>query len=216
MDVCLHCAHSIHNCNPGTLISYPCSIYAVTQSCPSTGGNAQANNKPNYVLSHFPCLQPSVRSMSSDTRVECSTLCLLECVWHFKQPLKVQNTKRWEEQLVNVIHLKAPLEHQLHWHLKTAICLWLVHTVCALLVCLCCDHVCVESKPLLPAFGLLHAGRLTYGSEHSQGFHLIGSLQGTLMLPCIPYCNHLLHWSMPVNFNHTHNTLALFPTHPQK
>lgn len=26
---------------------------------------------------------------------------------------------------------------------------------------------------------------LTYGSEHSQGFHLIGSLQGTELLPCI-------------------------------
>lgn len=90
--------------------------------------------------------------------------------------------------------------------------------VCVFLcVCLCscvfgsvCVSMCVcscvreEKWGPLPTFGLLHAGKLTYGSERSQGFHLIGSQQGTLMLPCVPYCHHLLYPSMPVSLNHTH------------
>ena len=83
-------------------------------------------------------------------------------------------------------------------------------SVCALVcscVCVCecvCSCVREEKWGPLPTFGLLHAGKLTYGSERSQGFHLIGSQQGTLMLPCVPYCHHLLYPSMPVSLNHTH------------
>lgn len=39
-------------------------------------------------------------------------------------------------------------------------------------------------------------------------YHLIVSLQGTLMLPYIPHCYHLPYLTMPVNFNHTQRHTA--------
>lgn len=92
--------------------------------------------------------------------------------------------------------------------LKIAICLWQVCVCSRVPVCVCmCGRVCslvCEWKIRLLMFGLLHAGKLTYGSKRSKESHLIGSLQGTLTLPCIPYWHHLRHPSMPVNLNHTH------------
>lgn len=125
----------------------------------------------------------------------------------------------------NVSHLKSPLENSradtwkwlfvYDWCVYAPMSVPVKHLLCSVCLGAYVFLLCVESKNP-PTFGLLTCWQANVWLWAFLRLHLIGSLQGTPPLPCIPYCHRLLHPSMPVSLNHTHifsHTHRLYKTH---